>query len=173
MKSTNKTHLHVHVTVTNFPEITPKGWKQTTIKLYNNGRWQTDKMLTKHFMIDNHLSFIEMILSQVMFLPLKDYEIIRVKIEQESNFPAIIPSGNYLEIHAETSYPFKLSPDNYWVWSFNPKVSDKSFINRRYYTGAISTLLAIVAEDVKQYNGEYRPELIIYDSNHDHDSWWA
>jgi hypothetical protein len=171
MKSKNRTHLHVHVTVTNFPEITPKGWKETTIKLCSGGRWQTDHMLTKHFMFENDKPFIDTILTQIMFLPLKEHEIIRVKIEQESNFPDIIPAGNYLEIHAETTQLDYL-PDN-WVWSYNPKRKNIQFINRRVYTGNIQKILSFLDEEVKSYDVEYRPELIIYDSNHSHDAWWA
>lgn len=171
MKSTkNRTHLHVHVTVTNFPKITPKGWKETTIQLINNGRFQTDKMLTRHFMIDNNEPFINKILSHVFFLPFKSYEIIRIKIEQESNFPNVIPDGNYLEIHAETADSDL--PDG-WVFSYNPHRKNVNFINRRFYSGNITKLLREVDETLVPYKAEYRPELIIYDSNHAHDSWWA
>ena len=170
MKSKNRTHLHTHVTVTSFPEITPKGWKETTIDLFTHNRHQQDLMLTKHFMIDNDKSFIDVILTQIMFLPLTEHEIIRVKIEQESNFPDIIPDDNYLEIHAETE---KNIIPPYWVFSYNPKRNDVNFVNRRFYYGNISELLSQVDNELEPLHAEYRPELIIYDSNHKHDSWWA
>lgn len=162
-----KTHLHTHVTVTSFPEHTPKGWKLTKIALMKNGRSQVDLMLTKHFMLED--SFIETICTQIMFLPIKQDNIIRVKIEQESNFPKEIIPGTYLEIHAETKSDH--IPDH-WVPSYNPARNDINFVNRRFYQGNIPQLLKKIEYELDDA-AEYRPELVIYDSNHEHDSWWA
>lgn len=167
----NKTHLHVHVTVEEFPDITPKGWKQTIIRLGKNGRFQTDKMLTKHFYINNEQSFEQTILTSISFLPLDKENIIRVKIEQESNLPKEIPFGKYLEIHAETLEGYRVGD---WVFSENPERPDTIFLNNRYYTGNIEEILSSV-DRIKRimHDFDYRSELVIYDSNHEHDSWWA
>jgi len=173
MKSTKhtKTHLHVHVTVDSFPDITPKGWKTTTIMLQRSGRFQKDKMLTKHFLLDNTINFIQYILTQVSMLPLTN--IVRVKIEQETNFPDIIQKPQYLEIHAEVAEINNL-PFN-WVFSCNELRQDMVFINKRFYDGNIIDCMDSVNMDLKTIDQpyDYRAELIIYDSNPSIDKWWA
>lgn len=160
----NKTHLHVHVTLDNILHI-PKGWKNTNIILTKDNKSQVDKMLTKHYLLEDN--FIKHILKDVCAV-IDHAEVKRIKIEQETNFPDIIGDNQYLEIHAmslcDTLY-------DGWVRSHNEQITKHNFVNARFYSGNIKNIIQNVRNIERIY--DIRPELIILDTNHELDSWWA
>ena len=170
------THYHAHLTV---PPDTPvlKSWKSTTIVL-EGGRVQTDIMLTKHYQVGRKgITSIDDIKSDIASLPLGN--IIRVKIEQDSDFTLPITPENYMEVHMLC--PTGEQPvGEGWVRSSNPRKNTPDgpvyFFNKRVYNFPLTAKEFsdyVIAEQATVAYEECKIEQVIYDSNREHDSWWA
>jgi hypothetical protein len=168
-------NYHVHLTVPPDAPV-PKGWKRTTI-LLEGAKVQTDLMLTKHYVAGRkNVSSVEDIKADIASLHLDG--IIRVKIEQDDAFTLPITPTNYMEIHM-------LCPDGVvpkgsgWVKSSNPRKNTPQgpvyFFNKRVYNSPLTAeefSNATLEEQDVSYT-ECKIEQVIYDSNREHDSWWA
>lgn len=170
------TNYHAHLTVSPDAPV-PKGWKRTTI-LLEGMKVQTDLMLTKHYVIGRkNVSSVEDIKADIASLRLDG--IIRVKIEQDDAFTLPITSTNYMEIHMLCPNGVIPNGDG-WVKSSNPRKNTPTgpvyFYNKRVYNSCLSAHEfsgAVLDEQKSVPFVECKIEQVIYDSNREHDSWWA
>jgi hypothetical protein len=104
--------------------------------------------------------------------------IIRVKIEQDDAFTLPITPTNYMEIHMLC--PIGVIPNGGgWVKSSNPRKNTPQgpvyFFNKRVYDSPLTAEefsdATLNEQDVPYI--ECKIEQVIYDSNREHDSWWA
>jgi hypothetical protein len=156
------TNYHVHLTVPPDAPI-PKGWKRTTI-LLEGAKVQTD------------VSSVEDIKADIASLHLDG--IVRVKIEQDDAFTLPITPTNYMEIHMLCPTGVVPKGDG-WVKSSNPRKNTPQgpvyFYNKRVYNSPLTAeefSNATLEEQDVSYT-ECKIEQVIYDSNREHDSWWA
>lgn len=176
--STNNHTMNYHAHITVPVETTvPRGWKSTTI-LLEGSKVQTDIMLTKHYQIGcKGITSVDDIKTDISSLQLEG--IIRVKIEQDSDFTLPVTPDNYMEIHMLCPSGVEPVGDG-WVKSSNPRKNTPTgpvyFYNKRVYTcewGAkLFTQIMLGIQAVVPYI-ECKIEQVIYDSNREHDSWWA
>lgn len=173
------TTYHAHITVSSITNV-PKGWKQTDIVLENTNKTQHDCMLTKHYKIGAHgITSVNDIItdvsnqSQLLTVP-----VIRVKLEQDSNFTIPISDINYIEVHARC-YGINAVTNTKWVRSTNPNKLHKNgtplfFYTRRFYSGEINDVYSQVSTELYHIKtDEVKFEQVIFDSNVSHDSWWT
>ncbi len=175
--------FHAHITINtqvDIPQV-PKGWKQTHILLERDNREQLDIMLTKHYKIGyRNIQSIQDIHKDIKLTTNEFFnkdEILRVKIEQDQGFFLPISNENYVEIHM--LFKDHLSLDNSWVISRNLKKQkegkDCLFLNKRIRSGSyvneIKTSLRTQLKDIEPK--EFHIEQIVFDSNPNHDRWWA
>ena len=169
-------NYHAHLTVPPNTPV-PRGWKSTTIVL-EGGIPQTDVMLTKHYRVGcQEIESVDDIKNDIASLRL--YSVIRVKIEQDDTFTLPVTQHNYMEVHMLC--PTGVSPvGGGWVKSSNPRSNTPDgpvyFYNKRVYnypTGAESFYRDMLDTQASVPYIECKIEQVIYDSNRDHDSWWA
>lgn len=133
-------------------------------------------MFTKHYVIDKKgIGSIQDILDDIESV----YSIgkTRVKIEQDDEFFLLIDEKYYMEVHLLC--PEGVTPPGDWVRSKNPRsLRDgvpQFFFNRRIYFGG--TMQEEIEKLNKELKGvpysELKIEQAIYDSNREHDLWWA
>jgi hypothetical protein len=167
--------FHAHLTVSSIDKV-PKGWKETTIMLENKQIQQTDVMLTKHYKLGRkNIVVVDDIKRDIQRLDLSN--LLRVKIEQDDGFYLPVSKENYVEIHALCNC--QIEPPKGWVKSKNPrKQLDGNkfyFLNKRVFFG--SDVNSIQQHAIAELAGidvlEFKVEQIVYDSNFNHDSWWA
>lgn len=168
---------HAHITVKKI-EIIPKGWKRTDIVLENVTTKQYDIMLTKHYRIGvKGINSVNDILKDIIQYKSK-FDIIRVKIEQDSEFTLPITLDNYIEVHAKCN-GISAVADNNWVRSTNPKsISAQGipqfFFTKRFYSGNIIDIQNAITDELATVSvSDLKIEQVIYDSNREHDAWWA
>lgn len=165
--------FHAHLTFPSFNSELIKGWKRTEIMLLGSSI-RVDEMITKHYMIGNTFKSFHEILEdckQVAQL----YNAVRVKIEKDNSFE-YITQEKYLEVHCKVKGNCNL--DMSWVRSKNPKDLEKSvyFYNKRIYSGNFNEQASLIRKEVLLNVPEcldLRFEQIVFDSNREHDSWWA
>lgn len=169
-------NFHAHVTVQPNTPI-PRGWKSTTIVLEGD-RIQHDIMITRHYCIGKHgIETLGDIINDITMLPWED--VIRVKIEQDSNFTLPITPENYVEVHMLCPAGVEPAGDG-WVKSRNPRTvinrAPVYFYNKRVYDSILSVEQFKGSLALEQANIPYtecKVEQVVYDSNREHDSWWA
>lgn len=176
--STNNHTMNYHAHITVPVETTvPRGWKSTTI-LLEGSKVQTDIMLTKHYQIGcKGITSVDDIKTDISSLQLEG--IIRVKIEQDSDFTLPVTPDNYMEIHMLC--PMGVVPNGSgWVRSSNPRKNTPDgpvyFFNKRVYNFPLTAKEFsdyVIAEQATVAYEECKIEQVIYDFNREHDSWWA
>lgn len=164
-------NYHAHLTVPD-NTVVPKGWKRTDIILEGD-RVQQDVMLTKHYQLGARgIENVNSIIGDVVSLDLKD--LLRIKIEQDDGFTLPISEDNYAEIHMLC--PVGVIPNGEgWVMSKNPRREGAHFFNRRIYSApSMEEVIAeTVIEQAKVPWIDLKIEQAIFDSNRNHDKWWA
>lgn len=189
-------HCHITYEVNNDDEVKPPHtWKSTIVTLSKANRTMDDFMITKHYVIPSektpNVSALMADVHNTTSMLSVSNKILRVKIEHES-LPTIQPSqSTYRETHIrvvpyDTGYPsddFVLLKE--WVRSSTQlngwNKQESFFINRRFYSGTVEEVDAIIQQQfavMKLLNPHHRfveikIESTIYDSNQQHDQWWA
>ena len=170
------TDYHAHITVKQI-ETVPKGWKRTDIVLENITTKQHDVMLTKHYRLGvkgiNSVNDIMKDITQHTAV----FDIIRIKLEQDSNFTLPVTLSNYVEVHAKCNNDTFINNTN-WVRSTNPKSIScgvsQFFFTKRFYSGNIIDIQHAISNELSSMSVlDLKIEQVIYDSNRDHDAWWA
>lgn len=171
------TDYHVHVTLPSVTSV-PKGWKQTNIVLEHNNQQQHDIMLTKHYRIGiKGITSVASILDDVSAsMPFNT--VIRVKLEQDSNFTLPVSDTNYIEVHARCTGGSAITLPM-WVRSTNPNRQlangqQQFFFTKRFYSGSIDDIQLEVAQCLESVAvDEVKFEQVILDTNRLHDAWWG
>jgi len=168
---------HAHLTFPSSIEVLPRGWKRTEIVLLGN-REQTDIMLTKHYMCGRNDMNIDKIYDELKQIS-KQYGAIRIKLEKDNNFERITEE-NYLECHCKVKGDTTF--DMTWVRSRNPKdVVDGQeiyFYNKRVRKGDFIFEMSRISDEILRCTGpegaeDVKFEQVVFDSNRQHDDWWA
>jgi hypothetical protein len=175
--------------------------KTTVIYLQKGDSFQTDVMVTKYFFIKDDedktvFDFLEDLKEIAADIESGGMKVLRTKIEHES-LPTLLPSkDHYWEMHFKCLIPFEDLEDIKagiqesipgMVPSTNvfSKKEQKAvqFFNMRVYEGteeqAMETferLQSVLSTVMLCFHGELiesKREVIVYDSNHSHDEWWA
>jgi len=171
-------YYHAHLTLKEMHNLTiPKGWKETKIILIGDNV-QTDVMLTKHYVTGHKgITSVEDILADIKELDCYK-DLIRIKVEQTSDFTLPINKVNYTEVHLKCKEDTQLNNNN-WVRSRNPSeyIDDTPlfFFNRRIYTAeSHQAALDLIESELKDIEYiEKKVEQVVFDSNVKHDAWWA
>jgi hypothetical protein len=188
-----KGKFHAHLTLkTDCIVVNLRGWKMTIITMNKEDRHLTDFMFTRHFLLGSEKTpTLEAIKAEIE-ASVKEIdgglgEVTRVKLEHES-LPTLPPSEtNYRECHIKIRVPkgHALETIDGFVQSRNPMDEEKThstiFLNARFYSGTVEEVDAKADEAVnciRLLNPnceilEVKKESTVFDTNHDHDKWWA
>lgn len=171
--------------------------KVTVIDLEREDRRQQDVMLTHHFHTQHgHYSSVDEIRAKLerdcATLNGCGFPTLRIKLEHES-LPTVAPNNeNYREVHFKCVIPADQRDDviervakfdNTVVPSSNPfeKRTDGTvvqFFNKRYYDGTVDQVDRL-SEEIEQHLNtlcdvkEVKRESVVFDTNLNHDKWWA
>jgi len=171
--------------------------KQTSIILENKTRREFDSMLTRYYYRDNGETLDDVIVKMMGDMEVLfeiGIEIERWKLEKEIPFmEECFEECKYVEVHQglivdseKLSYAKQLGDNMGWRPSNNPRASlgeglVKQFLNRRFnnkmtyfeINEEIERLHARVGYTSDIMIERPRVELVVIDSNLEHDSWWS
>lgn len=194
--------MHCHLTLApSDKDPVRKGWKLHEIFLEKGHREQIDKMLTRYFLADPEAhrgsrnikksarEIVDAINIEEIALIGLGFDIVRAKLELDANIEDEVEFSSYKEVHIPIhvkdnedslrAITANLPPG--WVRSNNPnkklEFGFKYYLNRRYYTGTgrdhkIDFEACIDVVRNNQY-GSPKVEIVLADSNHNRDAWWA
>ena len=191
-------HFHCHITVLedDLEKAKHLRWKPTVIDLSHNERTQQDIMLTKHFRDDEPGAvrrITDEVWEDVKELSELGFEVLRVKLEYEPEFfpECLRPTAEkYHELHFkclgdEESF---LAAGNITLFGVELRQSRnpynktpyklEKFFNARVYGGTLESLARFKLKAVELLEElfdlkEMKHEVILFDTNHEHDNWWA
>lgn len=173
--------------------------KTTSVDLYKGNRRQHDAMLTMHHhtrKFKNYAAILMYVLDAEKILLENNISVLRTKIEHEESKTITVSDNQYHECHIKLKIPSVIYPDyikllgtdtslGTYGWSSNPCECNADtcieFINIRARAGTRKKFDKHV-EDVVQYLSRMYPiisiseikiETAVYDSNRNHDNWWA
>ena len=188
-----KGNFHAHITILHNGDFKRlSGWKNTIILLSKDSQYQTDVMLTRHFRTNSHktpdvYSILKVLDKAKMDLQSAGHKVVRVKLEHESLPTLNVSNQHYRECHIKYKVPHGevLKSIGGFVPSSNPMSVHDSFshlfLNKRVYEGDCQSVDDTIRKQVQLLSNinpnctliEVKIETTVWDSNLNHDKWWA
>jgi hypothetical protein len=178
--------FHTHITLADKSDLAyaRKVIHGKTIEVALEDR-QVDPILTHHYVtgyrgVSSHFDIKLQLFEQLNVLTMVRIKVARAKLEAEFDDPrsppeqrdAIVDAALYVEAHLKTTEAVQLQG---WSLSQDHPTGTKTYYTRRWRKTPLTQIRLDVQTAIDQFKTPVssKIEAVLYDTNPEHDSWWA